>query len=490
MDINSFNKAPNNILQRLEEGMLSTSFKGFLQKSFSTVNPSKRLQNNWHIDLLCEYLEALEMGQIKRLIINIPPRYLKSVIVNVAWSSWLLAKNPAKRIISASYADSLSVKHSLDVKKIVNSHWFKQSFPEFKIDKSGSGENQKHKFITTQRGFRLATSVGGTLTGEGGDVLIIDDPHNPTHIFSATKRDFVKNWFEQSFSSRLDDKKKGIMLVIMQRLHEEDLCGYLLSQKDSQWHHLTLPALNFEPEKIIFPLSRAIYERQSQEPLHLEREGLEELERIKKDLGSFGFSAQYQQNPVLLQGSMLKAKWIKYYDFLPSAEQADGYFASLDTAIKTGVNNDYSACTIWQIDKGNYYLVDAYQFSVDFPLLKQKVLEIASFYPQIEAWLIEDKASGQSLIQELNLSDDFNIIPINPVKDKITRFAEILTLFESGRVYFPSNTAVQYRDIFMEVKKELLKFPKGKNDDLLDTVSQFLGWAKKKARRGAGVRIL
>ena len=190
---------------------------------------------------------------------------------------------PSKRIISASYARSLSIKHGLDSKMILNSLWFKKSFPEFEIDSSLAGQNQQHKFITSKRGFRFSTSVGGTLTGEGGDLLIIDDPHNPAAIFSNTKRRAVKNWFEQSFASRLDDKKNGAMVLIMQRLHEDDLTAHLLS-KSSTWQHLNLPFVAMENEDVTFPLSGKIIQRKQGDLLNKNTFDAIEVANLKKDL--------------------------------------------------------------------------------------------------------------------------------------------------------------------------------------------------------------
>lgn len=185
--------------------LLQNDLTSFIQKCFATVNPSTEYQFNWHISLIAEHLIACEKREIKRLIINIPPRHLKSLIVNVAWPAWLLGQNPANRFISASYSQALATKHSLDSRLIINSDWYKENFPKTKLT---SDQNQKEKFVTTKRGFRLATSVGGTLTGEGGDFLILDDPHNPANINSRTIREGTINWYEQVFSSRLDDKKR------------------------------------------------------------------------------------------------------------------------------------------------------------------------------------------------------------------------------------------------------------------------------------------
>ena len=160
-------------------------------------------------------------------MINIPPRYLKSVICSVAFPAWVMGRNPTKRIIVASYSKILATKHSQDTRLIMQSKWYKKNFPRTII---AEGMNEKNKFCTTENGFRFATSTGGTLTGEGGDILIVDDPHNPMHVFKKNTRNKVINWFSSVFSSRLNNKKTGSIMIVMQRLHEEDLCGYLLNE--------------------------------------------------------------------------------------------------------------------------------------------------------------------------------------------------------------------------------------------------------------------
>lgn len=218
--------------------LLGTHLPAFIQKCFHTVNPGTPYLHNWHIDLIAAYLRACERGDIQRLIINIPPRYLKSLCVSVAWPAWLLGHDPSRRIIVSSYAQSLSLKHSLDCRLVMQSEWYRQVFQQTLL---ASDQNEKGKFLTTRRGMRLATSVGGSVTGEGGNFLILDDPHNPAHIHSDLLRQDTIDWFEQVFTSRLDDKKRGVIILMMQRLHEEDLSGHLL--KKSGWEHLCIPAI-------------------------------------------------------------------------------------------------------------------------------------------------------------------------------------------------------------------------------------------------------
>lgn len=284
----------------------SEDFVGFLGKSFATLTPNKPFLMNWHIDLLAEYLEAVRQGQIKRLIVNMPPRSLKSMMVTVAWPAWLLAQNPALRIMAASYAQLLAEKHSMDCRAVIQSDWYQSLFPQVTLSKE---QNEKHKFLTTQRGMRLATSVWGTATGEGGDILIADDPMNPLQAQSPAARQMVRDWFDHTFSTRLDDKHKGAIVVVMQRLHPEDLCGHLLAK--GGWEHVCLPAI--APANQQWHINERSFSRCEGQMLHEAREDTALVERARLDLGSVQFAAQYQQQPMMLEGGMVELRWFKRY---------------------------------------------------------------------------------------------------------------------------------------------------------------------------------
>lgn len=185
---------------------IECDFPTFIGKTIEKVDPAAQYLSNWHIDLVAEYLEAARKSQITRLIINMPPRSLKSVCVSVAWPAWILGHDPTSRIIAASYAASLSVKHSLDCRLLLSDPWYKRIFPDVKLTRD---QNEKHKFITTQRGFRMANSVGASAVGEGGNFLIIDDPISPAQAMNKHWREHVNSWFDHTFSTRLDNKKPG-----------------------------------------------------------------------------------------------------------------------------------------------------------------------------------------------------------------------------------------------------------------------------------------
>lgn len=451
-------------MDKILRAILRSDLRSFIQKTFHTISPNQDFIPNWHIDMIADYLYAVENGEIRRLIINLPPRSLKSICISVSWTAWLLGFLPSIKIIVASYSNILSIKHSLDSRIIVNSNWYKKLFPKMILSKL---HNQKSKFLTTKNGFRFATSVGGSLTGEGGDILIIDDPHNPSHIYSKKLRNKVLAWYKNTFATRLNNPSKGSIVIVMQRLHENDLIGFLL--QDKSWTLVDIPAIatrdyhyQINGKTYLFPKDNIIDNK---------RYSLDYFKKIENEIGKENFAAQYQQQPVRQQEGILPKKYIQYYQELP--DQLQFVVQSWDTAIKTSLNSDFSVCTSWGILDDRYYLLDIFRQKMEYPKLKIKLQSLADkIKPQII--LIEDKASGQQLIQDLKLSSKYNIIPQKPISDKITRFAAITTFFYQKKVFIPERSNQNL--VFID---EITSFPASQNDDIVDSVSQFFSYVKK-----------
>lgn len=459
--------------QSLKHAVLRNDLSSFIQRSFRTVNPGTRYLHNWHIDLIAEYLTACEKGEITRLIINMPPRYLKSLSISVAWPAWLLGHDPARRIIAASYAQGLSLKHSLDARRVITAPWYREIFPELQL---AADQNEKAKFMTTQQGFRFATSVGGTITGEGGNYLIVDDPHNPTHIYSQSARHAAIDWFDHTFASRLDDKKRGVFAVVMQRLHADDLTGHLLEK--GTWEQLLIPAK--AEREVHHSFNHLNIIRPPGDLLHPEREGEKELSQIAADLGSIAYQAQYQQQPVVQEDGIIHRDWLRYYGALPEG----CIIQSWDTAIKAGQQHDRSVCATWLQAEGNHYLVDVTALRLEYPALKRQIIALAKQHNP-EAILIEDKASGQSLLQDLRKETDLKLIAIMPTQDKLTRLAQVSVMVESGRVLLPKKAPW-----LEEFLSELLGFPAAAHDDMVDVFSQYLNWTRGKKEQSMRIRSL
>lgn len=446
-----------------------THFSLFLRRVMATVAPASPYIHNWHVDAIAEYLAACEQRTVRRLIINLPPRMLKSTLVSVAWPAWLLGHRPSERVMAASYAQSLALKHSTDCRAVMESRWFRRVFPELVLSDE---QNTKEKFATTARGYRRAVSVGGAVIGDGGNFLIMDDPLNALAAHSRAQREAVNAWFEHSWATRLDDKQHGVMVLVMQRLHPEDLSGYLLAK--GGWEHLCLPAI--APTDCRVQIGDVRFERTAGEALFAAREPLEVLERLKADIGSANFTAQYQQAPMKQVGAVLKPEW---FVRAPLPYEASGRrVQSWDTGIKAGAQNDASTCATFMEHEGKHWLIDMLVVRQEYPALKRTIARHAQrFSPEVI--LIEDKASGQSLLQDLKRETDLPLVACVPDQDKLSRLLRVTPLMEAGKLVLPPKAPW-----LADFELEFFSFPDAAHDDQVDAVSQYLNWLRTRTDYG------
>ena len=444
-------------------------FHTFMHRAFLELNPRSTFLHNWHVELVASKLEACRRGEIKRLIINVPPRSLKSHAAAVSFPAFLLGHNPSSQIICASYGQDLANKHSLDCRTLMSSAWYRNLFPTQLAPQKQSIQ----EFLTTQNGFRFATSVGGVLTGRGADFVIIDDPLKPDEALSESQRNAANEWFDHTLYSRLNNKQTGCIIIIMQRLHEDDLVGHVLEQE--HWEHVRLPAIAEEDETHVIEsvYGSRIVQRSGGEALHPERESLETLGQIRRTIGEYNFAGQYQQLPSPLGGGMVKAEWFEYYTPVEPAPRFDLVFQSWDTANKCSELNDFSVCTTWGRKGKRLYLLHVLRQRLDYPRLKRAVQrQAAHFRPR--TILIEDKASGTQLIQDLIRDGVYGVKRYEPTMDKIIRLHSVTSTIENGFVYLPTEA-----DWLAAYLHELTTFPNGKYDDQADSTSQALDWAKQ-----------
>jgi predicted phage terminase large subunit-like protein len=450
--------------ERKFQALLRSDFRAFVHKAFTTLCPGQNYVSTWHVEAIAWQLERVRRGEIRRLIINMPPRSLKSIMASVAFPAFVLGHDPSRRIICVSYSGDLSRKHSNDFRALLESPWYGRTFPNARI---GPYKNSETEIELTERGFRLATSVGGTLTGRGGDIIIIDDPLKPDDALSETKRSAANQWFANTLLSRLDDKRTGAIAIVMQRVHMDDLTGFLLSQS-SEWELLSLPAIAEFEETIALGNGHS-HRRQFGEALSPEREPVHVLEALKLQIGSDAFSAQYQQAPVPPGGAMVKRHWVRRYgDELPSPAEQLMTVQSWDTASKGGPDNDWSVCTTWILTRRKrWYLLDVWRRRVDYPALKAAAQSLAKKW---SAWrvLVEDAATGTALVQELREMIP-GIIAVKPVGDKASRMAVASAKFEAGQVFLPERA-----NWLPDLEAELFAFPGGRHDDQCDSISQAL----------------
>lgn len=452
--------------------LMRNDLYAFGQRAFRQLYPQTEFSPNWHLELIAAKLEACMRGEIKRLIINVPPRSLKSHTASVAFPAYLLGHQPSSQVLCVSYGQELANKLSIDTRNVMASEWYREAFgPRLSPDKQSVTE-----FVTPQRGFRMATSVGGVLTGRGADFIIIDDPMKPDDAVSESQRKATNDWYDGTLLSRLNDKSKGCIIIVMQRLHMDDLVGHV--QEQENWEVLSFPAIAVRDETFTYqsPYGQRTYTRKSGEVLHEARESRAVLEALQKTTGEYNFSGQYQQEPAPMGGGLVKKKWFKEYDpnKLPYGMRI---IQSWDTANKPTELSDYSVCTTWGIKDKSIYLLDVLRARLAYPELKRAVGEMQRKYTA-EIVLIEDKASGVQLIQELRYWGGSGITPVKPEENKVMRLHAQTAAIEGGFVHLP--TSAKWLDEYVH---ELTTFPRGKNDDQVDSTSQALEWIAKDAMR-------
>ncbi len=445
--------------------ILRRDFTSFIERSFYELNPQTPLLLGPHIEVIATKLEACRLGRIRRLIINLPPRHLKSHCASIAFVAWYLGHHPAGHAICASYGQDLADKLARDCRTIMMSAWYKQLFTTRLADRIAV-----HDFMTTDLGTRMSTSVGGVLTGRGADLILIDDALKPDEALSESRRKSVNEWFDNTLLSRLNDKTRGCIILIMQRLHQEDLVGHVLEQEP--WEVLSFPAIAEQDETFVIesPLGRRSFSRRSGEALHPERETLQTLARIRERMGDYNFSSQYQQNPIPLGGAMVKTDWLRYYERSELPERFDIKVQSWDTANKSTELSDFSVCTTWGRANGQLYLLHVFRQRMNYPDLKRKAKELAHLH-RANTTLIEDKASGTQLIQDLQAEHVFGITPYEPPSgtDKIMRLHAQTAWFENGFVFLPRSASW-----LSDYVTELTGFPGTKFDDQVDSTTQAL----------------
>jgi predicted phage terminase large subunit-like protein len=446
------------------------SLFAFVMRCFYQLNPADQFQTNWHIRHLCWQLERVKRGEIKRLIINIPPRNLKSILTSVSFSAWFLGHDPTKRIMCVSYAEELARQLSLDTRAVMQSDWFKRTFPNF-----GFGPRQRvMQLETSKRGWREAFGAGGSIMGKGADLIIVDDPIKAMDALSRSQRLRVQNFYDAQLYTRLNDKSAGAIVIIMQRLHQDDLVGHVLARDD--WTVVSIPAI--AEEKATFQLSADpgdIYVRPAGNVLHEAREPLEVLEAARRTMGSMMFAAQYQQNPVPAGGNAIKREWLKYYATRPA--RFDRVVVSWDTASTLGENSDYSVGTAWGAIGLDFYVLDVVRARLETPELCRQIVQLSERW-KAHATLIENTELGRATQQVLRST--MRVLLPRPNFDKESRLLAQAPRFEAGQVHLP-----QEAPWLAEYVSELLAFPNGKHDDQVDSTSQALRYLTRSVQAAA-----
>jgi len=417
-------------------------------------------QNQYQTPLHIQQLERIVLNTVLftengRLIVTMPPRHGKSEYISKYLPAWYLSNFPDRRIILTSYEASFAFDWAFKAKEVYKYISIYENLPKLKIERM-------NYWVTEAGGSMTAVGAGGAITGKGADLLIIDDPiKNAEQALSSGQREKLWEWFNAVALTRLEPK--GKIIIVQTRWHEDDLAGRLL-KTSNKWNLLKMPAIDDD--------GKALWE---------ERFSVEYLEEIKRQIGTYWWNCLYQQEPISQDNRIFKTEYWRYYD----TEVEDGFvIQSWDTAFKTSTLNDYSVCTTWAVADGKYYLLDLYRGKIEFPdLVRQVKAEFDKHKPRII--LIEDAASGQSLIQQLRRDTALPIKPVKAEKDKVVRANLILPLLENGLVYLPSNS-IKTRDVV----EECASFPLGAHDDIVDSITQALSYLQNinpNNKKGIGV---
>ena len=440
----------------------NNSFYSFLRASWPIIEPNHPFVPGKHIEAICEHLEAVYRGEIRNLLINVPPRHAKSTIVSVGYPAWVWTMQGGHKFIYASHAYPLSMRDSVKCRALVRSEWYRQTFGiKWHISED---QDQKVKFENTMMGFRQAASVGGSVIGTGGDTLVADDPHSPMEVGSDLQRQKVLDWYDQEFSNRVNDPKTVSKIIIMQRLHQLDLSQHVLDK--GGWEHLMLPA-EFEPERKC--VTSIGWQDERQEPgqsLWPERFGNPELEEFKKNMGSMVSAGQLQQRPAPAEGAVFKRAWIKFHVEQPSV---DFIAISADLTFKDGAKNDFAVFQVWGRKGAKKYLLDQVRGRMAFNEQRNAFKALCAKWKPHAKW-IEDTANGPALISALR-TEIAGIIPVKPKGSKVARAESVTPQFEALNVYIPDPSKAPWVNDYIE---ELCTFPGALHDDQVDATTQAL----------------
>jgi predicted phage terminase large subunit-like protein len=465
----------------------------FVRQSWHVVEPSIPFIGSWHIEEICEHLEAITNGDIKRLLINIPPRHSKSTIVSVMWPAWEWIIDPAQKFLCASYSGNLSTRDNLKTRRLLQSPWYQDRWGH--MFAFAGDQNAKQRFENDKTGYRLATSVGGTATGEGGSRLILDDPHGAQAAQSEVMRESDLEWFDMVWSTRLNNPKTDAMVTVMQRLHERDISGHIIDDIKG-WEHVCIPA-EWDGKSRRTVLGPYDPRKVKGELICPERFGKKEITNLKQLLGSYGTAGQLQQDPVPSQGGILKTSCFQMWPSSSGLPPFEYILQSYDCAFTEKTTGDPTACTVWAMftHKGerNAMLIDAWDEHLSYPDLRAKAIKdwtteyggMTKDSPYSRARrpdriLVEAKASGQSLLQDLRLAK-VPAVGYNPGQaDKVSRAHQAAPTLELGLLWVPESgknpgQPVSWAAAFL---KQLGKFPVAEHDDYVDTFTQAIIYLK------------
>lgn len=458
-------------LRRLEYAYARDDLGLFTQAAWDVLEPKVELKWNWHHDYIAEHLEACKLGQIKRLLINVMPRSTKSILSTVCFPDYVWASQPESRWLFGSYADELATYHSVLRRNLIESQWYQDGWGH-KYQLS-SDVNTKSEFTNDEGGEQKAGGINACPIGRGGDYIVIDDPHNPAGAESDDQRATALFNFDQGWSMRLNDKKTGVIIIVMQRLHEDDLSGHVLT-KELGYTHVKLQTVAEERERLVFPVTGRIIEREPGDLMHPERDGPAEIAQMRKTLGEDGYAGQLQQSPRKKGGNLFTEAM---FTIGPVSRLPEDYlftFITADTAYKDKQQNDFQVFSYWGVKQAELCLIDCLRDRIkaaDVERICVPFIKSAVTWGFVGAY-VEPKGHGIYLNQKLPGLG----VPMPPEEEARKFFADrnqnktqrgsMAVPFLSARKVVLNEALHQVNDL----KAEALNFPKGKHDDFVDTL--------------------
>jgi predicted phage terminase large subunit-like protein len=447
-------------LTNAERELCRRSLAAFVRRAWRQIEPGQPYVHGWHVDAICEHLEAITNGDITRLLINIPPGTMKSTLCSVFWPAWEWGPKgmPSTRIINAAHEQGLAIRDTLKMRRLIQSEWYQRLWPTGLT----SDQNQKTYYENSATGFRQACAVA-SMTGRRGDRVIWDDPHSIESAHSDTGRDTAIRVFTETLPTRLSNPDRSAIVVVMQRIHEADVSGYILAN-DLGYDHLCLP-MEYEPSSRVTSIGFRDPRTEPGELLFPGRFSRETVDRDKKIMGSFAVAGQFQQRPSPLGGGLFRDSWWQYYQAEPSFKWRAIY---ADTAQKTKESSDYSVFQCWGVTAENKaYLVDMIRGKWEAPELLQQARAFWSKHKAgtngtLRSMNIEDKVSGTGLIQTIK-REGVPVIAIQRSTDKVTRAMDVAPSIEAGHVFLPMG-----REWLSDFLREHSQFPSSAHDDCVD----------------------
>lgn len=485
-------KAPPIRAEAWEAAKAAKALRHFVRQAWHVIEPATPYQHNWHIDDLCDHLQSLVLWSpathapiIRNLLVTMPPRAMKSLIISVFFPAWAWIHKPHLRFLYASYAQSLSTEHSQLTRMVIESDWYQARWGH--IYRLADDDNLKTRFSNTSRGQRIATSVGASVTGFGGDFVICDDPHNVQQAESDSVRQSAVDWWNRSMSTRLNNPNTGVRIVVMQRVHEDDVAGSVISK--GIYTHLNLP-MEYEPTDYVSPIGWRDPRTADGELLWPSRYNAGKIAAFKLDLGSYAYASQFQQRPTPAEGGMFKRHWWRYWQpqganlppisvKMPDGETRHVYADDMpgwwersahswDMTFKETKSGSYVVGLVGATHGPNSYILDLYRDRVEFTGAVQAVRNMHAKHPNVGAKLIEDKANGPAVMDTLR-KEIPGIIAVGVEGSKEARAASSTARVEAGNWYLPHPHIAPWVDDFIN---ELAAFPQGTHDDQTDAFSQ------------------